>query len=126
MIVGMGTDIVELSRIEEIYTRLSDRFAARILTPLELETFNTCANKAAFLAKRFCIKEAAAKALGTGIGRGISWQHMWLEHNDDGAPFLKFSEGAADRLASLGGDRIHVSVSDERSYATATVILESA
>ncbi len=126
MIVGMGTDIVELSRIEETFERLSERFAARILTPLELEHFRACANKTAFLAKRFCIKEAAAKALGTGIGRGVSWQHMWLEHNSEGAPSLKFSDGAAERLASLGGERVHVSVSDERRYATATVILETA
>lgn len=125
MIVGMGTDIVELSRIEKTYASLSDRFAARILTPIELDAFSACVNKTAFLAKRFCIKEAAAKALGTGIGRGVSWQHMWLEHDSDGAPLLKFAGGAADRLAHIGGQRIHVSVSDERQYATATVILES-
>lgn len=125
MIVGLGTDIVELSRVAESYERLGDRFARRILTEGEMNQFSDSQRKIAFLGKRFCIKEAAAKALGTGIGRGVSWQHMWLEHNDSGAPILVFGEGALKQLEAIGGGRIHVSVSDERDYATATVILES-
>lgn len=124
MIVGLGTDIVQLSRIEDSLSRLGDAFARRILAHKEWDDYSQSTRKTAFLAKRFCIKEAAAKALGTGIGRGVSWQHMWLEHNDNGAPKLCFCDGAQTRLAKLGGSRVHVSVSDERDYATATVILE--
>jgi holo-[acyl-carrier protein] synthase len=126
MIVGLGTDIVEVVRIKETYDRLGDKFASRILTPDEMLEFSSSQRKITFLAKRFCIKEAAAKALGTGIGRGVSWHHLWLEHNEQGAPKLLLKEGALERLQLLGGEFVHVSVSDERDYATATVILESA
>lgn len=125
MIVGLGTDIVEIARIEATLERLGEAFARRILTEQERLEFAASSRQATFLAKRFCIKEAAAKALGTGIGRGVSWQHMWLEHNQQGAPRLCFSGGALDRLQALGGSRVHVSVSDEQAYATATVILEA-
>lgn len=126
MIVGLGTDIVEVVRIKETYDRLGDKFASRILTSDEMLEFSSSQRKITFLAKRFCIKEAAAKALGTGIGRGVSWHHLWLEHNEQGAPKLLLKEGALERLQLLGGEFVHVSVSDERDYATATVILESA
>lgn len=125
MIVGLGTDIVELVRIEESLQRLGDPFAKRILMPDEFLAFSVSKRKIAFLAKRFCIKEAAAKALGTGIGRGVSWQHMWVQHDDVGAPELCFNGGAEARLHHIGGKLIHVSVSDEQTYATAVVILES-
>jgi len=126
MIVGLGTDIVEVVRIKDTYDRLGDKFANRILTADEMLEFSDSQRKITFLAKRFCIKEAAAKALGTGIGRGVSWHHMWLEHNQQGAPKLLLRAGALERLQELGGEFVHVSVSDERDYATATVILESA
>ena len=126
MIVGLGTDIVEVVRIKDTYDRLGDKFASRILTADEMLEFSGSQRKITFLAKRFCIKEAAAKALGTGIGRGVSWHHMWLEHNQQGAPKLLLRGGALERLQELGGEFVHVSVSDERDYATATVILESA
>ena len=126
MIVGLGTDIVEVVRIKDTYDRLGDKFASRILTADEMLDFSGSQRKITFLAKRFCIKEAAAKALGTGIGRGVSWHHMWLEHNQQGAPKLLLRAGALERLHELGGEFVHVSVSDERDYATATVILESA
>ncbi len=124
MIVGLGTDVVALARIASALERQGDAFARRILAEQEWRDFCDSKRKTAFLAKRFCIKEAAAKALGTGIGRGVSWQHMWVEHNEDGAPRLCFDAGALQRLHSLGGERIHVSVSDEQDYATATVVLE--
>ena len=120
----MGTDIVEIRRVEDSLQRLGEAFARRILTASELQEYRDSKRQVALLAKRFCIKEAAAKALGTGIGRGVSWQHMWVEHAADGAPTLRFAEGAEQRLAALGGSRIHVSVSDEIHYAVATVILD--
>lgn len=125
MIVGIGTDIVQRQRIEASLARLGESFAKRILAPLEMDEFRLSRVQAAFLAKRFAAKEAAGKALGTGIGRGVSFQHIIVSHNDDGAPVLLFTEGAAARLAALGGSRCHISISDEAEYATAFVVLES-
>ena len=131
MIVGLGTDIVEIARIE---TRVpvagekelqTNRLAKRVLTPSELDIFIKSSNPGRYLAKRFAAKEAAAKALGTGIGRGVSFQHIEISNNGNGAPVVTFSGGAAERLAALGGARGHLSIADEKHYATATVILES-
>ena len=96
----------------------------RILTPQEFEVFAAHRQPEVFLSKRFSVKEAAAKALGTGIGRGVSWQHMEVGHSEWGAPILAFSQGALERFQSLGGQSIHVSISDEIHYAVATVIIE--
>lgn len=125
-IVGLGTDIVEIARIEVQLAKGSDRLAKRVLTSNELKIFNQSTQPARYLAKRFAAKEAAAKALGTGIGRGVSFQHIETSNNGDGAPLIEFSQGAQERLALLGGKLGHISIADEKHYATATVILESA
>ncbi len=125
MIVGIGTDIVQCQRIEALLERLGDSFAKRILTPVELQQFHLSKTPTAFLAKRFAEKEATAKALGTGIGRGVSFQHITVGHNGDGAPQLQLTEGAAARFAILGANHCHISISDEADYATAFVVLES-
>lgn len=125
MIVGMGTDIVELARIEATIARLGDAFAKRILDEHELVIYQESKRSLQYLAKRFAIKEAAAKALGTGVGRGVSWQHMHTSSTEFGAPCLSFSGGAEARFLSLGGVHCHLSVSDEQHYAVANVILES-
>ncbi|MCE9679068.1 holo-ACP synthase [Shewanella sp. AS1] len=132
MIVGLGTDIVEIARIEQRVPQAGDlealakcALAKRVLVPSELKLFIASTQPARYLAKRFAAKEAAAKALGTGIGRGVSFQHIEISNNEDGAPQLKLTLGAADRLAFLGGKRAHLSIADEKHYATATVILES-
>lgn len=131
MIVGLGTDIVEIARIEArvIATSkdelLNNRLAKRVLTPLELALFVASSNPGRYLAKRFAAKEAAAKALGTGIGRGVSFQHIEISNNDNGTPIVTFTAGAAERLSTLGGVRGHLSIADEKHYATATVILEN-
>lgn len=124
-IVGLGTDIVEIARIEAQLAKGSDRLAKRVLTSNELAIFNQSTQPARYLAKRFAAKEAAAKALGTGIGRGVSFQHIETSNNVDGAPLVEFSQGAQERLVQLGGKLGHISIADEKHYATATVILES-
>ena len=78
-----------------------------------------------FLAKRFAAKEAAVKALGTGIGNGISWQHIEVTNDELGAPHLRFSGEFASRCEARGITRAVVSISDEQHYAVATVILET-
>ena len=77
----------------------------------------------AFLAKRFAAKEAIAKALGTGIGRGISFQYMVISNNAEGTPLVELQESAAERLKKLGGSKVLLSLSDEKNYALAYVAI---
>ncbi|MCH1928710.1 holo-ACP synthase [Shewanella sp. A25] len=124
-IVGLGTDIVEIERIEAHIARGGDRLAKRVLTQAEFAIYLNHSQPSRFLAKRFAAKEAAAKALGTGIGRGVSFQHIHICNNSDGAPTIQFTDGARSRLELLKGAVGHISIADEKSYAIATVILES-
>ncbi|WP_019529959.1 holo-ACP synthase [Dasania marina] len=125
MIVGIGTDLVKIDRIEASYQRLGNKFAQRILTPQEFAQFETATKPIALLAKRFAVKEAAGKALGTGIGQGVSWQDISITHNELGAPMLCFSGKAAEYAAARQVCGQHVSISDEDDIATAFVVLES-
>lgn len=122
---GLGTDIVEIARIVAQTERLGDKLARRVLTPGELQLYQSAAQPARYLAKRFAAKEAAAKALGTGIGRGVSFQHIHIGNNADGAPTISFSEGALARMQQLNAEVGHISIADEQHYAIATVILET-
>ena len=123
-IVGLGTDIVEIVRIEKLLAS-SSRLAKRVLTSTEWEYFQSTSQPARYLAKPFAAKEAAAKALGTGIGRGVSFQHIEIRNDDYGAPSVHFTQGAAERLTFLKGVSAHITIADELHYAVATVILES-
>jgi holo-[acyl-carrier protein] synthase len=124
MIVGIGTDIVHTSRIKASLERLGQRFAERILTVDELQQWHDHSRPEVFLAKRFAVKEAASKALGTGLGQGVSWQHIGLEHNDLGAPLLVLTGQAQHRAAQLGVNHLHVTLSDEVDTVVAFVVLE--
>ncbi|MEW9799011.1 holo-ACP synthase [Alteromonas sp. CYL-A6] len=123
-IAGLGTDIIEIARLQDTLSR-SPRLAERVLTPDELAIFNSHAEPVRYLAKRFAVKEAAVKALGTGIGCGISWQHICVMNNQAGAPQLTFSGAFRSRCDEMGIVKSHVSLSDETHYAVATVILET-
>ncbi|WP_027857912.1 holo-ACP synthase [Marinobacterium jannaschii] len=123
MIKGIGTDIIQISRVSKALAR-SPRLAARILTPQELSQFETKTRKALFLAKRFAAKEAAVKALGTGIGRGVSWQHLTVSHDEWGKPMLEISGGALQRAQQLNISSLHLSYSDEQEYVVAFVVAE--
>lgn len=124
-IVGLGTDIVEIERITAHVARAGDKLAKRVLTDEEFKLYQQHSQPSRYLAKRFAAKEAAAKALGTGIGRGVSFQHIHIANNIDGAPTITFTDGALVRLQQLCGAIGHVSIADEKSYAIATVIIES-
>lgn len=124
-IVGLGTDIVEIERITAHVTRAGDKLAKRVLTEAELSIYYAHSQPSRYLAKRFAAKEAAAKALGTGIGRGVSFQHIHIGNSADGAPTITFTDGALARLQQLNAVVGHVSIADEKSYAIATVIIES-
>lgn len=124
MIKGIGTDIVEIDRLKQIVDRTNSKFSERILTEYELEKLVEFKDQARYLAKRFAAKEAIAKALGTGIGRGVSWQHIEIFNHPNGAPGARLTGGAAMRLEQLGATSCHLSISDEKHYATALAVLE--
>ena len=123
MTIAIGTDIVEIKRIAEALERQGDKFVQRILTASEIEEYQARGNSVAFLAKRFAAKEAIAKALGTGIGRGISFQQLVTSNNLEGAPEVELQDTAAQRLTEIGGAKVLLSLSDEKNYALAYVTI---
>ncbi|RUO22510.1 holo-ACP synthase [Aliidiomarina iranensis] len=123
-IVGIGTDIVEIARIRSALER-QPGLAKRLLSAKELAVFAVAKEPERFLAKRFAAKEAALKALGTGLQSGMSWHHIEVEHTDLGQPLLRFTAAAQARAAALAVSDQHISLSDEAHYAQAMVVLES-
>ncbi|MCW8333670.1 holo-ACP synthase [Vibrio sp. SCSIO 43135] len=124
-VVGLGTDIAEIERIEKALARTGEAFARRILTESEMETFTGLKQQGRFLAKRFAAKEAASKALGTGIAHGVSFQDFTIANDQNGKPILSLSNKALDIAQGMKVQNIHLTISDERHYAVATVLLES-
>lgn len=120
---GIGTDIVSVKRIQDVLTRTPD-FAKRVLTADEMLHYASHPKPASFLAKRWAAKEAAAKALGTGIGK-VSFQHIVIARTEAGQPLLQLSDEAQKQAARLGATRFHVSLSDEQDYAIAYVVLSA-
>lgn len=123
VIKGIGTDICELARIESALAR-TPKLAKRLLTEAELQGFEASREPARFLAKRFAAKEAIAKALGTGIAQGISWQHIQIEKLPSGQPSVRLTNAASTRLAALEGTQVLLSYSDERQYVTAFALIQ--
>ena len=124
MIYGVGTDVVEIARIENALARYGERFARRILSESEFSRFKSHRLPAAYLAKRFAAKEAFVKALGTGIHAPANWHGVWVKNLPSGQPVLQFSRELEDLLKQKQILQAHVSLSDERGVAFATVILE--
>jgi holo-[acyl-carrier protein] synthase len=124
MIYGVGTDVVEIGRIEKALERFGERFARRILCEPELKRFAAHRQPAAYLAKRFAAKEAFTKALGTGIHAPANWHGVWVRNLPSGQPVLEFSEPLKLMLSQRGVANSHLSLTDERGVAMATVILE--
>jgi holo-[acyl-carrier protein] synthase len=122
MISGIGTDIVQLERIHAALRRRGDGLARRLLADSEWQGYQQHVAPARFLAKRFAAKEAALKALGTGLRHGIRWHDVAVSNDSDGKPQLLFT-GRAEQI--LAGRRSHLSISDEQDYALAFVIIES-
>ncbi|PKF51658.1 holo-ACP synthase [Enterovibrio nigricans] len=124
-VVGLGTDIAEIGRFDTIIARKTgDAFAQRVLTPSELEKYASTKQKARYLAKRFAAKEAASKALGTGIACGVTFHDFDVTNDEHGKPLLALS-GVAKQLADARGvTNILLTIADEKRYAVATVLLE--
>lgn len=121
--IAVGTDILKFARIDEVLERLGDRFVQRILTPGEREEYAASSRPANLLAKRFAAKEAIAKSLGTGIGRGVSWQDIRITHDANGAPGVELSGGALDVMLQRGGTRVLLSLADETDCVIAFAVL---
>ncbi|WP_020559229.1 holo-ACP synthase [Thiofilum flexile] len=125
MIIGIGTDIVEIARIERILVGSSQRFVERLLHLNELERFKTLVNPAPWLAKRFATKEAVAKALGTGIGEQARLQEIETCYTSAGKPYLTLHGVTLQTAQALGIQHYQLAVSDERHYAVAFVVLSA-
>ena len=125
MIYGIGTDIVSIERVQEILKKNRDGFINRVLTEHERALFTNKADSAAFCAKRFAAKEAFSKALGTGIGRVLSFQDLTVRNNENGKPYFMPSEKLRLYLQEKGIKQGHISISDESSNALAFVVLET-
>jgi holo-[acyl-carrier protein] synthase len=123
-VISIGTDILAVQRIEAVQKRLGDKFMRRILTATEQEEYRDAALPNRLLAKRFAAKEAVAKALGTGIGRGVSWQDIEIGHDSHGSPLVHLRGGALAVAAELGGSRVALSLSDEADYVVAFAVLD--
>ncbi len=124
MIYGVGTDVVEIQRIENALERFGARFARRILCEPELKRFAAHRQPANYLAKRFAAKEAFTKALGTGIRAPANWHGVWVKNLASGKPILQFSDALSALLKQRKILQSHLSLTDERGIAMATVILE--
>lgn len=124
MIYGIGVDIVEIRRMEESLARFGRRVAEKILSPDECSEFDTALRPARFLARRFAAKEALVKALGTGFRGGLFPGAIGIAHDHLGRPRFIVAAGVRTALAERGICAQHVSISDERDYALACVVLE--
>lgn len=122
MILGLGVDLVDMSRIEHVYNKFGDHFIKKILSSKESAAFTT--TKIHFLAGRFAAKEATVKALGTGFANGISFLQIEILNNAAGKPMLILHGIALATAETLGAKNFHVSISHERNNAMAIVILE--
>jgi holo-[acyl-carrier protein] synthase len=127
MIIGIGSDLIDIRRVERTIERFGDRFLDRIFTPVERTRSDRRAGRAASYAKRFAAKEACSKALGTGFRQGVFWRDLGVVNLPSGRPTLTLTGGARDRLASLtpAGMRaeIALTLTDEPPLAHALVII---
>ncbi|QCK87048.1 holo-ACP synthase [Phreatobacter aquaticus] len=129
MILGIGSDLIDIRRIEKSLERHGERFTHRLFTEVERARAEGRAHRAATYAKRFAAKEACAKALGTGIRGGVFWRDMGVANLRSGQPTMVLTHGALDRLNSMippgHQARIHLTITDDYPLAQAFVIIEA-
>ncbi len=129
MIIGIGSDLSDIRRVQNTLERFGERFTNRCFTEIERARSERKPDRAASYAKRFAAKEACAKALGTGIKRGVFWRDMGVVNMRSGQPTMALTGGAAERLSQIipPGHKavIHVSLTDDHPYAQAFVIIEA-
>ena len=129
MIIGIGSDLIDIRRVEKTLARHPERFVNRVFTDIERDKSDRRKLRAASYAKRFAAKEACAKALGTGLARGVFWRDMGVVNLPGGKPTMRLTGGAARRLAALmpeGHDPfIHLTITDDFPLAQAFVVIEA-
>ena len=129
MIIGIGSDLIDIRRIESSLDRYGERFVKRIFTDLEQAKAESRRERAATYAKRFAAKEACSKALGTGMARGVFWRDMGVINLPSGRPTMHLTGGAAEKLERLTPPEhravIHLTITDEFPMAQAVVIIEA-
>jgi holo-[acyl-carrier protein] synthase len=129
MIIGLGSDLIDIRRIEKTLERHGPRFVERVFTPVERSRAEGRAQRAASYAKRFAAKEACAKALGTGMSDGVFWRDMGVVNLPSGQPTMTLTGGAAERLRRLipvGHDAfVHLTITDDYPLAQAFVVIEA-
>ena len=129
MILGVGTDLLDIRRLERTLERWGERFSLRIYTDVERRRCENHVNRAARYAQRYAAKEACAKALGTGFRDGVFWRDMEVDNLRSGKPFLRLTGGAAQRLAGITPvgctAAIELSLTDEYPFAHAIVVISA-
>jgi len=129
VIIGIGSDLIDICRIEKTIERYGDRFLDRVFTEMERVKSDRRVNRAASYAKRFAAKEACAKALGTGLNHGVFWRDMGVVNLPSGQPTMRLTGGAAERLRAIlppGTEPfIHLTITDEKGFAHAFVVIEA-
>ena len=129
MIVGIGSDLIDIRRVEKTLERFGERFVQRVFTDVEQRKSDRRRARAASFAKRFAAKEACAKALGTGLRDGVFWRDMGVVNLPSGKPTMRLAGGAAERLVALmpaGCDPvIHLTITDDWPLAQAFVVIEA-
>ena len=129
MIIGIGSDLIDIRRVEKSLDRFGERFTERCFTEIEQAKSDGRKNRAASYAKRFAAKEACSKALGTGLAQGVFWRDMGVVNLPGGKPTMKLTGGALERLTQMlpaGHEaRIHITITDDFPLAQAFVIIEA-
>ncbi len=129
MIIGLGSDLIQIHRVGDALDRFGDRFVQRCFTEIEQKKSDARASRAASYAKRFAAKEACSKALGTGLNSGVYWRDMGVVNLPSGKPTMHLTNGAAQALSRLvpqGHEaHIHLTITDDADLAQAFVVIEA-
>lgn len=129
MIIGIGSDLIDIRRVEKSLERFGERFTSRCFTEIERKKSDGRKNRAASYAKRFAAKEACSKALGTGLAQGVFWKDMGVVNLPGGKPTMRLTGGAGERLKAMtppGHEaHIHITITDDFPLAQAFVIIEA-
>lgn len=129
MIIGLGSDLIDIRRVQKTLDRFGDRFVERVFTDIERRKSDRRRERAASYAKRFAAKEACSKALGTGLSHGVFWRDMGVVNLPGGKPTMVLTNGAMRRLEAMTPDGhrpvIHLTITDDFPLAQAFVIIEA-
>lgn len=124
MIYGIGIDLVENDRIEKIIQKWGDKFLSRVFSAREIDYCGRHTQASLHYGARFAVKESFLKAIGTGLGRGVKLLEIEVVNEENGKPEIELSGGAREYIVKAGIDKIHLSITHTKNYASAMVLLE--